>query len=101
MYVCKKMMAIQLVSSVFIVTMVIPQSTSLRILGLFPHPGMSHFHFFNPIMLGLAEAGHDVTVVSHFTDSNAPSNYKNLMIGGEEPLINSVDLAVSVKMKQK
>lgn len=88
-------MAIQVIVSILVMTTVIPESSSLRILGLFPHPGVSHFHFFHPIMLGLAEAGHNVTVVSHFPDNKAPSNYMDLVIGGQENLTNSVDLAVS------
>lgn len=79
-----------------VMTMFISNSSSLRILGLFPHPGASHFNFFHPIMLGLAEIGHDVTVVSHFPDSRAPSNYKDLIIGGEEAMVNSVDLEVNL-----
>lgn len=69
---------------------------SLRVLGLFPHPGVSHFHFFHPIMRGLAEAGHDVTVVGHFPDKNPPANYKDLLLSKTETLTNSVDLAVSL-----
>ncbi|XP_037048256.1 UDP-glycosyltransferase UGT5-like isoform X2 [Bradysia coprophila] len=98
MYLYEKM-PIQLVVSILLTTTVIPQSSSLRILGLFPHPGISHFNFFHPIMLGLAEAGHDVTVVSHFSDSHAPANYENVIIGGEEPMVNSVDLELFEKRK--
>lgn len=87
-------MALQVIVSILMMTTVIPESSSLQILGLFPHPGVSHFHFFHPIMLGLAEAGHNVTVLSHFPDKNAPPNYKDLVIGGQENLTNSVDLAV-------
>lgn len=68
---------------------------SLQILGLFPHPGASHFHFFHPIMRGLADAGHDVTVVGHFPDKNAPLNYKNLKLPATNLLTNSVDLEAS------
>lgn len=69
---------------------------SLRILGLFPHPGLSHFHFFHPIMRSLADAGHDVTVISHFPDkqSPAPENYHDLRLPTTESLSNSVDLKV-------
>lgn len=94
MYVCEKW-PIQFVISVLLITMVIPPSSHLRILGLFPHPGLSHFNFFHPIMLGLADAGHDVTVVSHFSDLHAPANYKNVIIGDETPMVNSVNLEVS------
>lgn len=68
---------------------------SIRVLGLFPHPGLSHFHFFHPIMRGLADAGHDVTVVSHFPDKQSPSNYKDLRLPLTDMLTNSVDLKVN------
>lgn len=87
-------MAIPIILSILAITWVIPESSGLRILGLFPHNGLSHFHFFHPIMVGLAEAGHNVTVFSHFPDKNAPANYEDLVIGGQENLTNSVDLAV-------
>lgn len=71
---------------------------SLKILGLFPHPGLSHFHFFHPIMRGLANAGHDVTVLSHFPDKNPPPNYKDLVLKSNDdltnPLTNAIDLEV-------
>lgn len=92
---CEKM-AIRVIVNILVMMMVISKSSSLHILGLFPHPGVSHFHFFHPIMVGLAEKGHNVTVVSHFPDANAPSNYKDLVIGGQDNLTNSVDLAVCV-----
>lgn len=66
----------------------------LRILGLFPHPGLSHFHFFHPIMRALADAGHDVVVVSHFPDKNSPDNYEDLRLPITDMLTNSVDLEV-------
>lgn len=74
----------------------VKSASSLKVLGLFPHPGVSHFHFFHPIMRGLAEAGHDVTVVSHFPDKNAPPNYKDLKLSDTNLLMNSVDLEVSL-----
>lgn len=44
----------------------------LNILGLFPHPAISHFKFFHPIMRRLAESGHTVDVVSTFPDAQPP-----------------------------
>lgn len=82
---------------VLIVTLFVGCTNSLKILGLFQHPGVSHFHFFHPIMRGLADAGHDVTVVSHFPDKNAPSNYKDLVLKKTEILTNSVDLEVRLR----
>lgn len=72
----------------------IQHSEPIRVLGLFPHPGISHFHFFHPIMRGLADVGHDVTVVSYFPDPTAPANYKDLPLKEVATLKNSVDLAV-------
>lgn len=84
-----------LLAAVVAALFLIDSSNGLRILGLFPHPGASHFQFFHPVMRGLAEVGHDVTVVSHFPDKNPPKNYKNLPLSGLDLLINAVDLAVS------
>lgn len=68
---------------------------SLKILGLFPHPGVSHFHFFQPIMSGLADAGHDVTIVSHFPkNENVSKNYKDISLTKTHLLTNSVNLEV-------
>lgn len=84
-----------LLAAVVTTLFLIDSSNGLRILGLFPHPGASHFHFFHPVMRGLAEAGHDVTVVSRFPDKNPPSNYKDLQLTGIDLLMNTIDLAVS------
>lgn len=70
----------------------------LRVLGLFFHPGLSHFHFFHPVLRGLAEAGHEVTVVSHFPDSNPPKNYKDVPLQKTEVLINAIDFEVKNKV---
>lgn len=61
----------------------------LRILGIFPHMGASHFRFFHPIMKRLSQVGHQVTVISHFSEAEPTSNYRDLIIkGGEELSIN-------------
>lgn len=92
-----------MISKLFLWTVALFASTiqhgeALRVLGLFPHPGLSHFHFFHPIMRGLADAGHDVTVVSYFPDPKAPVNYKDLPFDLKVPtLTNSVDLEVCLK----
>lgn len=76
--------------------MIFAESSSLNILGLFPHPGASHFRSVHPILLELADVGHNVTVVSHYPDERSPSNYKDLVIDGGKPMLNSVSLEVSV-----
>lgn len=68
-----------------------------RILGLFPHPGISHFQFFHPIMKALAHAGHDVTVVSHFPNKIPIENYRDEPLTGKSELLNFVDLDVGIK----
>ena len=70
-----------------------------RILGLFPHQAVSHFHFFEPVMRALADAGHDVTVVSHFPSKTSTQNYRDEPLIGLEPLTNSVNLEVSSKVQ--
>lgn len=75
--------------------MVTQLTCGLNILGLFPHPAISHHKFFQPIMRGLAEAGHQVTVVTHFPDKNPPPTYKDLVLPSANTLMGSVDLNVS------
>lgn len=85
------------ICATFLLMLLITTSTSvqsLRILGIFPHPGLSHFHFFHPIMRALADAGHDVVVVGHFPDKNSPDNYEDLRLPMTDMLMNSVDLEV-------
>jgi glucuronosyltransferase len=68
-----------------------------RILGLFPHPGLSHFHFFQPVMKALVEAGHEVTVVSHFPNDLPIENYKDEPLKGKtDGLKNFINLDVSL-----
>lgn len=55
-------------------------SESHRILGLFPHPAISHFRAFQPLLRELAKRGHEVVVVSHFPEKNAPKNYRDFVL---------------------
>jgi glucuronosyltransferase len=71
-------------------------ANSHRILGLFPHPGISHFQFFHPVMKALAEAGHEVTVVSHFPSKEPIENYRDEPLTGKQDLKNFVNLDVSI-----
>lgn len=68
-----------------------------RILGLFPHPGISHFQFFHPVMKALAEAGHEVTVVSHFPAKEPIENYRDESFQSKQDLTNFVNLEVSFR----
>jgi hypothetical protein len=84
--------------TLLVITCLLFASTSdaHRILGLFPHPGHSHFQFFHPIMRALAEAGHEVTVVSEFPNKEPLENYNDeLLTGDGNGLLNFVSLDVS------
>lgn len=74
-------------------TLLVTNVQSLNILGIFPHPGKSHFDVFEPLMTKLAEIGHDVTVISFFPKRNAPPRYTNVdMTGTTSVLTGSLDM---------
>lgn len=78
---------LKLMVVVLLLTHGIPANGS-RILGIFIHIGGSHFQTFYPVMNGLAENGHDVTVLSYFPVANSHANYKQLTFDGI-PVINA------------
>jgi hypothetical protein len=85
---------------IVILLVLIKSICAYRILGIFPHPGLSHFHFFHPIMRSLAEAGHEVTVVSHFPNQPPMENYKDELLSEvNDGLVNAVSLDVSSNVK--
>lgn len=66
---------------VFVLTALRSQTSDChRILGLFPHPAISHFRAFQPLLKELAVKGHEVVVVSHFPEKNPPENYRDLVL---------------------
>lgn len=81
-----------------VLVMLISISNSLKILGIFPIPVLSHFKFFHAILRGLADADHEVTVLSRFAnapeDKDAPAHYKHLLLTNSTINVNSVDLEV-------
>lgn len=66
--------------------LILSGAQSLRILGVFPHLGKSHFFAFEPLMKALAEKGHEVTVISHFPQKNPPPRYKDVYFNAGEEL---------------
>ncbi|XP_076297234.1 UDP-glucosyltransferase 2-like [Lasioglossum baleicum] len=76
----------------------------LKILGVFPHPGKSHFDVFKPLLEELARRSHDLTVISYFPRSEKAKaaeplpNYKDisLVTDKEIPLVNIIDLHIIV-----
>ncbi|CAG9854539.1 unnamed protein product [Phyllotreta striolata] len=55
-------------------------SQCYKILVVFPLPSKSHYFLGNAIGRGLANAGHDVTVVAAFEDKSAPKNYRSVVL---------------------
>ena len=69
-------------------------ANGLRVLGIFPHPAVSHFNAFRPILKGLADAGHDVTVLSHFPDKRSEGlNYHDIVLDQNEIMTESVPVS--------
>ncbi|KAJ8985462.1 hypothetical protein NQ317_015001 [Molorchus minor] len=65
---------------------------SYKILGLFPHPGKSHVDVFLPLMAGLAEKGHNVTVISPFALKNPIPNYRNLILNESSIFVDVINM---------
>ncbi|KAK5643190.1 hypothetical protein RI129_007035 [Pyrocoelia pectoralis] len=56
-----------------------------KILGLFGHPGYSHYSTFKPILSGLSERGHNLTVLGHFPTKSDNYRYIPLKHLAREP----------------
>lgn len=86
----------QLFKNAFLVTffcLLMDTSFGYRILGLFIHPGRSHYVVFSPLMKGLASRGHNVTVVSYFPEKTNFPNYTDLTF--DKPLDISESFNIS------
>lgn len=64
-------------------------SECFRVLGLFPHPAISHFQAFQPLLKQLANNGHEVYVVSHFPETNSRDNYQDFVLDQSQVLTAS------------
>ena len=67
-----------------------------RILGIFVHPGESHFIFFEPILKALDDAGHEVHIISHFEVKNASDRLKQIIVTNPGSSRDRVNLNVSM-----
>uniref|UniRef100_A0A6P4E8N8 UDP-glucuronosyltransferase n=1 Tax=Drosophila rhopaloa TaxID=1041015 RepID=A0A6P4E8N8_DRORH len=65
-----------------------------QILGLFQHPGKSHFDFFRPMFLALAERGHNISMYSYFPLEKPVTNYTDHVFQGMPLLTDIVDLKI-------
>ncbi|KAK0092119.1 hypothetical protein PV326_002159 [Microctonus aethiopoides] len=61
----------------------------LKILGIFPLPGRSHFIPNGQLMKALANRGHQVDVVSHFPLKKTIPNYTDISLAGLSPQVTN------------
>lgn len=63
-----------------LIILIVSQSTiGYRILGIFPFAARSHNIFFEALIKGLAKAGHQFDVISHYEIENPPKNYRRIL----------------------
>lgn len=57
---------------------------SAKILAVFPVTAPSHYILGSALLRGLAEKGHDVTMISAFGEKNPPKNgsYRDIVLTG-------------------
>ncbi|XP_033249072.1 UDP-glucuronosyltransferase 1-3 [Drosophila miranda] len=67
-------------------------SEAAEILGLFAHPGKSHFEFFRPIFMDLARRGHNISMYSYFPLDQPMANYTDYTFKGSPLLTDVIDL---------
>ncbi|KAJ8928783.1 hypothetical protein NQ314_018641 [Rhamnusium bicolor] len=77
-------MTARLLCLVFTCFHLINLNDGARILGVFPVPAPSHYILANALMKGLAEAGHDVTIISSFSEKNPPKGgtWREIILDG-------------------
>ncbi|XP_071054635.1 UDP-glucosyltransferase 2-like [Onthophagus taurus] len=85
------------ITFVFFISLLVSTTNSYKILGLFPLPIKSHFIFFEAILKGLVERGHEVYVVSHFPQKNPTARYNDINISGSIPYDIS-NISISYKL---
>lgn len=65
---------------VFLLCILYQNVSSYRILAVLPAPSKSHYYIGQSLMRGLAENGHDVTVISSFKEKNPIANYTEVFL---------------------
>lgn len=84
----------KLVSIILIVLVIVVHAGALKILGIFPHNGKSHFFVFRRLLLALAEKGHEITIISYFPEKNPPRGYREIILDKPlYPVTEAVDVA--------
>ncbi|XP_030384149.1 UDP-glucuronosyltransferase 1-3 [Scaptodrosophila lebanonensis] len=77
---------------IWLLALLLTPSESAQILGLFGHPGKSHFDFFRPMFLALAQNGHNISMYSYFPNKMPVTNYTDYVFDGMPVLTDIVDL---------
>lgn len=72
------------------ITVVFNEVSSLKILGIFPYQGKSHFFVFEPYLHQLVRRGHDVTVISYFPQKQPIQNYTDISLAGKQKIYEDV-----------
>lgn len=66
--------------SVFLCVIIVSSVGAYRILGVFPVTAYSHYVLGSRLMKGLAEKGHDVTIIAPFKDNDPPRLYREIVL---------------------
>ncbi|KAL0829204.1 hypothetical protein ABMA28_004040 [Loxostege sticticalis] len=72
-------------------------TNAIKILGIFPYDGKSHFIVIKVLLQELARRGHDVTVISHFPEDNPPKNYHDISLYIPKETTDSVEDATRIE----
>ncbi|KAF7266712.1 hypothetical protein GWI33_019985 [Rhynchophorus ferrugineus] len=57
--------------------------SGLKLLVVFPVPARSHYILGNALGKGLANQGHEVTLIGGFSEPNPPKNYKEIVLDAD------------------
>lgn len=66
--------------AIIILVLLISCVNCYRILGVFPFPSKSHYFVTSALMKGLAEDGHEVTMIAPFLEKKQIKNYKEVLL---------------------
>jgi len=66
--------------SVFLCAIIVSNVSGYKILGVFHPPAKSHYIVGHALMKGLAEAGHEVTIITPFKEKNPIKNYEEVYL---------------------
>lgn len=64
----------------FLLTVQTNRVSSYKILGIFPSLSRSHYHMGRGLLKGLAAAGHEVTIVTPFSEKDSIQNYNEIKL---------------------